>query len=237
MRLSSRISPEYAHALKDAIVMRRSGKIDMATDDALGHICNSIAEWATAEMVLKGKLWRTFSQDEDFRAHVRLHVVKALDKVALDKAPREMLVYLKTSGVNSINHYIRDANRLKRKHEDVDIFDSDAKSDFYGRHIKELNINHQSEEEKQDEQLRGRNHQGTAGGACRNADANRTADAAGTGTRAGTFQQRRIAEAKRRAAAARTAARTEDPGLATARRRAAAAYARHPQDGERLFLL
>ena len=234
MELSKRISYEYAEALKSAIVMRRNGTINAATDTELGHICNSIAEWATADMVRKGKLWRTFSQDEDFMAHVRLYVVRSIDKVDIEKQPKQMLVYMKNCGTNAINHFIRDANRKKRQHEDVAIFDVEMKADFYGRRIKELE---QSTEEEKDNEQHGRpGNRGVQGRGIQGNEGDGTA----AGSHSGGIYARRIADARRAAAERRRNGRraeNADAGLVRARRLAAAAYCKHPQDGERLFLL
>lgn len=225
---------EYAGALKDAIALRRSGNIDAATDTLLGNIVNGIAQWAIASEVVKGRLWRTFAHDEDFCAHVRLKALQAVDKVDLGREPKEILKFIKRSAErDGIKHYIRDVNRKKRLHTDVQILDCDIAADFYGRKIVDDNKN----QEVQDV-LCGRDSEGGASLGTANRNQGRTAAGIQDGGSRSRSVLGRAADAARRklAAARRTAA-----ALGTT-----AAAAIHPwrkprgwkpSDGERLFLL
>jgi hypothetical protein len=130
--LENKLGEDYADALKEALVMRRSGNIDRAVDDMLGHILYSISQWAIAEAVRAGKLWRTFSQDVDFQSEVLLAVVNYSNKVDLSRRPKEVLVYLKKCGRSAIRDQIMKANAIKRQHEDCDLDGAVIRTDFYG---------------------------------------------------------------------------------------------------------
>ena len=94
MELSILRNEEYAAALKSALAMRREGTIDRDTDNQLGLFAFNIAQWAIAQSVVKGQLWRSFSCDPDFNSDVLCVVVAYLDRVNLDREPKEILVYL-----------------------------------------------------------------------------------------------------------------------------------------------
>ena len=130
--LENKLGEDYAEALKEALVLRRAGNLDASIDDMLGHILYSISQWAIAEAVRAGKLWRTFSQDVDFQSEVLLAVVNYSNKVCLDRRPREILVYLKKCGRSAIRDQIMKANALKRQHSDVDLSGAVIETDFYG---------------------------------------------------------------------------------------------------------
>ena len=130
--LENKLGEEYADALKEALVMKRAGNIDPAIDESLGHILYSISQWAIAEAVQAGKLWRTFSQDVDFQSDILLAVVSYSNKVDLDRRPREILVYLKKCGRSAIRDQIMKANALKRQHSDVELDGAVIMTDFYG---------------------------------------------------------------------------------------------------------
>ena len=133
MELSILRNKEYATALKEALKMRREGTIDRATDDQLGLFAYNIAQWAMASSVQKGKLWRTFSQDPDFQSDVTMGVIAYLDKVNLDREPKEILVYLYRVALSTIRDLIDKANAAKRLHEECDIEEMTLTCDFYGR--------------------------------------------------------------------------------------------------------
>lgn len=125
-------STEYADALRDALVERRNGTIDMITDNLLGQTLWSITQWSIADMVREGKLWRTFSQDPDFQSEVLSYVVSYIDKVDLTKSPKQVLKYLYTAGRSKCIRVVKYANRVKRKHEDVALDDVVLRVDFWG---------------------------------------------------------------------------------------------------------
>lgn len=133
MKLSILRNEEYATALKEAIRMRREGTIDSATDDQLGIFAYNIAQWAIATSVQKGQLWIKFSQDIDFQSDVLVKVVEYLDKVNLDRNPKEILVYLYRVARSAIRDLVDKANAGKRKHEEASIDGMSITTDFYGR--------------------------------------------------------------------------------------------------------
>lgn len=133
MKLTILRNEEYATALKEALKMRREGTIDRATDDQLGLFAYNIAQWAIAASVQKGQLWRSFSSDTDFQSDVLLTVVSYLDKVDIDRAPKEILVYLYRVARSSIRDLVDKATAGKRQHEECDIEGITLSSDFYGR--------------------------------------------------------------------------------------------------------
>lgn len=142
MELSILRNKEYASALKEALGMRRNGTIDRATDDQLGLFAYNIAQWAMATSVQKGKLWRSFSQDPDFQSDVIMGVVSYLDKVDLDRNPKEILVYLYRVALSTIRDLIDKANAAKRQHDEVDVPEVILTADFYGRNTGEVGFNH-----------------------------------------------------------------------------------------------
>ena len=133
--LENKLGNDYADALKEALLMKRSGSIDAAVDEMLGHLLYSISQWSIAEAVRAGKLWRTFSQDVDFQSEVLLAVVNYSNKVDLSRRPKEVLVYLKKCGRSAIRDQIMKANALKRQHEDVDLEGAVIETDFYGNQM------------------------------------------------------------------------------------------------------
>lgn len=134
------ISTEYAEALKVALQKRRDGTITMPMDDQLGHIAYSIASWAVADEVKAGRLWRTHATDEDFKGYVIMNVVKAYDKVDVNRAPKEILRYIYRCAVNKgIRTQLESMNCLKRKHESVPYDDCvNGESNFWGEQTKPL---------------------------------------------------------------------------------------------------
>lgn len=132
MKLSILHNEEWATALKEALTMRRNGTIDRETDDQLGLFAYNITQWAIATDVQKGKLYRSMSTDPDFQSDVLLMVVSYLDKVDLNRQPREILVYLYRVAKSAIRELIIKVNRPMRKHEDCDIDGITLSSNFYG---------------------------------------------------------------------------------------------------------
>lgn len=140
MGMKNLISTEYAEALKVALQKRRDGTITMPMDDQLGHIAYSIASWAVADEVKAGRLWRTHATDEDFKSVVLMNVVKAYDKVDVNRAPKEILRYIYRCAVNKgIRTQLESMNCLKRKHESVPYDDCvNGEANFWGEQIKPL---------------------------------------------------------------------------------------------------
>lgn len=133
MELSILRNEEYASALKSALTMRRDGTIDRDTDNQLGLFAFNIAQWAIAQSVVKGQLWRSFSRDPDFNSDVLCAVVSYLDRVNLDREPKEILVYLYRVARSSIRDLVKKATAGKRQHEECDIESATVSTDFYGR--------------------------------------------------------------------------------------------------------
>ena len=140
MGMKNLISTEYAEALKVALQKRRDGTITMPMDDQLGHIAYSIASWAVADEVKAGRLWRTHATDDDFKSFVLMNVVKAYDKVDVNRAPKEILRYIYRCAVNKgIRTQLESMNCLKRKHESVPYDDCvNGEANFWGEQIKPL---------------------------------------------------------------------------------------------------
>lgn len=133
MKLTILRNEEYATALKEALKMRREGTIDRATDDQLGLFAYNIAQWAIAASVQKKQLYRSMSGDIDFQSDVLAVVVSYLDKVDLDRQPKEILVYLYRVARSAIRDLVDKATAGKRQHEEVDFDGYVLTTDFYGR--------------------------------------------------------------------------------------------------------
>lgn len=133
MKLTILRNEEYATALKEALKMRREGTIDRATDDQLGLFAYNIAQWAIAASVQKKQLYRSMSGDIDFQSDVLTVVVAYLDKVDLDRQPKEILVYLYRVARSAIRDLVDKATAGKRQHEEVEVEGYVLTSDFYGR--------------------------------------------------------------------------------------------------------
>lgn len=130
--LNNKLGDEYAEALKEALILKRSGNILPAIDNELGHILYSVSQWAIAEAVKAGKLWRTFSQDPDFQSDVLCNVISHSNTVDLNREPKEILIYLKRVGRSAIRDKIIYANRHKRQGELVGLEGVIMEADFYG---------------------------------------------------------------------------------------------------------
>lgn len=123
---------EYASAMKEALILRRNGTIPRPLDDQLGLFAYNIAQWAISEAILAGQLWRTFAHDEDFQCNVLMTVLRYMDKVSLERQPKEIIVYLKKTARSNIRDQIMAANALKRVHEDVPLDGAVISTDIYG---------------------------------------------------------------------------------------------------------
>lgn len=131
--LQNKLGVDYADALKEALILRRNNTITTAIDNQLGHLLYSVTQWSIAAAVKSGKLWRTFSQDEDFQSEILSAVVSYADKVDLSRAPKEILTYLYRVGRSAIRDQILKANTLKRQHEDVPLEGAVMECDFWGK--------------------------------------------------------------------------------------------------------
>lgn len=130
--LNNKFGDDYAEALKEALILKRSGEIPPAIDNELGHLLYSVSQWAIAEAVKAGKLWRTLSQDPDFQSDVLCNVVSHCNTVDLDRKPKEILIYLKRVGRSAIRDKIIYNNRHKRQGELIGLDGVIQESDFYG---------------------------------------------------------------------------------------------------------
>lgn len=133
MELSILRNEEYAEALKSALIMRRERTIDRDTDNQLGLFAFNIAQWAIAQSVVKGQLWRSFSGDPDFNSDVLCAVVSYFDRVNLDREPKEIIVYLYRVARSAIRDLVKKATAGKRQHEECEIESATVATDFYGR--------------------------------------------------------------------------------------------------------
>lgn len=130
--MRNRTEGNYADELKEALEARKNGTADSRTDSRIGEMLYSIARWAINDEILQGKLYKEASRDHDFVFLVLTAICSCMDKADLDKRPKQLVMYFKRVGSRAIMHHVRDSNRLKRRHEDVDILDSDLVTDFYG---------------------------------------------------------------------------------------------------------
>lgn len=123
---------EYAEALKDAIELRRLGRITKSGNDQLGIFLYNVAKWAIAHSVENGQLWRSFAKDYDFQMSITATVIAYADRVDLDRKPKEILVYLFRVARSAIRDMVKKANTRKRQHDECGLIDSDITADFYG---------------------------------------------------------------------------------------------------------
>lgn len=123
---------EYAEALKDAIELRRLGRITKSENDQLGIFLYNVAKWAIAHSVENGQLWCSFAKDYDFQMSITATVIAYADRVDLDRKPKEILVYLFRVARSAIRDVVKKANTRKRRHDECGLFDSDITADFYG---------------------------------------------------------------------------------------------------------
>ena len=123
---------DYAPALKEAIRRRREHTLDFESEAQLGRMCINIAMWAMTSAYNKGKLWTELAFSQDFRADIVLGVVSGLDKVDIEREPKEVLIYLFNVGRTTINDRIKNMSAKKRTADIVPIDDvPNIETDFY----------------------------------------------------------------------------------------------------------
>ena len=132
------VNTEWASALRDALVLRRSGHIDSEMDAQLGTMYTNVTRWAIATMVTQGKLLRETGLDPDFFSEMLIWAITSSDKADLTKDPEAILVYIKNSVINAAKAYLRSKGRLKRKGTLVDLSQiAEQKTDLFGNPINE----------------------------------------------------------------------------------------------------
>lgn len=130
------VNTEWASALRDALVLRRSGHLDSEMDAQLGTMYTNVTRWAIATMVTQGKLLRETGLDPDFFSEMLIWAITSSDKADLTKDPEAILVYIKNSVINAAKAYLRSKGRLKRKGTLVDLSEiSEQKTDLFGKII------------------------------------------------------------------------------------------------------
>ena len=130
------VNTEWASALRDALVLRRSGKLDSEMDAQLGTMYTNVTRWAIATMVTQGKLIRETGLDPDFFGEMLIWAITSSDKADLTKDPEAILVYIKNSVINAAKAYLRSKGRLKRKGTLVDLSEiAEQKTDLFGKII------------------------------------------------------------------------------------------------------
>lgn len=130
------VNTEWASALRDALVLRRSGKLDSEMDAQLGTMYTNVTRWAIATMVTQGKLLRETGLDPDFFSEMLVWAITSSDKADLTKDPEAILVYIKNSVINAAKAYLRSKGRLKRKGTLVDLSEiAEQKTDLFGKII------------------------------------------------------------------------------------------------------
>ena len=132
------VNTEWASALRDALVLRRSGNLDFEMDAQLGTMYTNVTRWAIATMVTQGKLLRETGLDPDFFSEMLVWAITSSDKADLTKDPEAILVYIKNSVINAAKAYLRSKGRLKRKGTLVDLSEiAEQKTDLFGNPINE----------------------------------------------------------------------------------------------------
>lgn len=130
------VNTEWASALRDALVLRRSGHLDSEMDAQLGTMYTNVTRWAIATMVTQGKLLRETGLDPDFFSEMLIGAITSSDKADLTKDPEAILVYIKNSVINAAKAYLRSKGRLKRKGTLVDLSEiAEQKTDLFGKII------------------------------------------------------------------------------------------------------
>lgn len=130
------VNTEWASALRDALVLRRSGHLDYEMDAQLGTMYTNVTRWAIATMVTQGKLLRETGLDPDFFSEMLIWAITSSDKADLTKDPEAILVYIKNSVINAAKAYLRSKGRLKRKGTLVDLSEiAEQKTDLFGKII------------------------------------------------------------------------------------------------------
>lgn len=138
MKIENLVNTEYADALKDALVMRRAGTIDAATDAALGTFMYNIAAWGIAERVRAGVLPEEYRTDPDVRGDVLAAIIPKFDTVDLGRQPKEIIRYLERCAETAAKDLRKFHTRKKRQHDEVDIEGVVVVSDFYGHSTREV---------------------------------------------------------------------------------------------------
>lgn len=138
MKIENLVNTEYAGALKEALVMRRNGTIDPATDDALGVFMYNIAAWGIATKVREGILPEEWRGDPDVRGDVLAMIAPKFDTVDLSREPKEIITYLSRCAGTAAKDLRKKQTRKKRQHDEVDIEGVVVVSDFYGRSTREV---------------------------------------------------------------------------------------------------
>ena len=130
------VNTEWASALRDALVLRRSGNLDSEMDAQLGTMYTNVTRWAIATMVTQGKLLRETGLDPDFFSEMLVWAITSSDKADLTKDPEAILVYIKNSVIKAAKEYLRSKGRLKRKGTLVDLSEiAEQKTDLFGNPI------------------------------------------------------------------------------------------------------
>lgn len=130
------VNTEWASALRDALVLRRSGHLDSEMDAQLGTMYTNVTRWAIATMVTQGKLLRETGLDPDFFSEMLIWAITSSDKADLTKDPEAILVYIKNSVINAAKAYLRSKGRLKRNGTLVDLSEiAEQKTDLFGKII------------------------------------------------------------------------------------------------------
>ena len=130
------VNTEWASALRDALVLRRSGHLDSEMDAQLGTMYTNVTRWAIATMVTQGKLLRETGLDPAFFSEMLIWAITSSDKADLTKDPEAILVYIKNSVINAAKAYLRSKGRLKRKGTLVDLSEiAEQKTDLFGKII------------------------------------------------------------------------------------------------------
>lgn len=133
---------EYATALKEALVLRRTKHITPQLDDMLGVIAISLTKWSLIDKVSAGALTTNHLDDPDFFAQCVCSVVSYFDKVDLDRQPKEILLYLKSVAASSARDQVLKENTAKRKHDECDADGVIQLADFYGEPTGDLGFDY-----------------------------------------------------------------------------------------------
>lgn len=135
MKLFQLKDVKYDSALKEALRRRREGSIDMEMDGLLSLMLWNVARWAIKDSYVRHIITSEQADDEDFHSTVLTAICCKIDLVDLDKDGKQILCYLHRVGCNKVKDIIRDAGRLKRQHEDVELTETSISTDIYGRII------------------------------------------------------------------------------------------------------
>lgn len=133
--LANRRSDEYAQALKEALVIRRTGSLSHDLDDMLGVIAVSITKWSLLDKVKSGSMTTAQLDDYDFFSTCVCSVVTYYDKVDLSRRPKEILIYLKRVAASAARDQILKENTAKRKHDECDAEGIIQTADIFGNSL------------------------------------------------------------------------------------------------------